>query len=146
MISEYADNFLEKNIGIILPPRGRKVTRYYNALMEAVSEAKVQLYKYNTSEEFNFDEDGLKIMTNESVKGLEFDTVFILELDNNYYQDRGEKKVNKMYVCCSRAKGDLILMYETDNNASFALKQIEDNKELFSFIDVGQSESGRELF
>ena len=85
-------------------------------------------------------------MTNESVKGLEFDTVFIPELDSDYYQDKGEKKVNKMYVCCSRAKGDLILMHETDNNASFALKQIENNKELFSFIDVVQSDSGGEIF
>ena len=146
LIADYAEGSLEKNIGVILPPTGRRVTRYYNALNEAVSDATVQLYKYNNSEHFSFDEDGLKVMTNESVKGLEFDTVFIPELDSDYYQDKGEKKVNKMYVCCSRAKGDLILMHETDNNASFALKQIENNKELFSFIDVVQSDSGGEIF
>ncbi|WP_221092007.1 hypothetical protein, partial [Providencia rettgeri] len=65
------------------------------------------------SEMLRFDQQGvITILNRRSCKGLEFDTVFIPDLQNFSFNDDQLIVFNmNMYVMCSRARSELFLMY-----------------------------------
>ena len=133
MISAHADNFPERNIGVLLPPTGRLVNKYFDALTEKCNEAVVQKYLSKSPDEFDFDQDGVKLMTYKSMVGLEFETVFVPEIDHNRLDNAGIHLRNEIYVACSRAKEDLFLVYESKKN-NFIFEIINENSNLFDIV------------
>ncbi len=53
---------------------------------------------------------GVTILNKESVKGQEFDTAFVLELDE-FLPCMTEAERRAMYMMCTRAKDSLFLVY-----------------------------------
>jgi len=67
----------------------------------------------DTSQNYiNFHSPGVKVLTYQSAKGLEFDTVVIPELQSFETNPFGlERFKNNMYVLSSRAKNELYVTY-----------------------------------
>ncbi|WP_076543058.1 DUF5710 domain-containing protein [Shewanella sp. UCD-KL21] len=89
---------------------------YLDKLDKALPNYQVQYYsssKPQTSELLAFDKQGIiTILNRRSCKGLEFDTVFIPDLQNFSFSDTELTTFNmNMYVMCSRARSELVLMY-----------------------------------
>jgi superfamily I DNA/RNA helicase len=64
----------------------------------------------------NFADPGIKIMTYKSAKGLEFDTVFLPELQKYKVGDGGVNIMKELYVLASRAKKQLFLFFSGEGN------------------------------
>ena len=65
----------------------------------------------NNEESINVLEPGVTILNKESVKGQEFDAVFILELDH-FLPCTDESKRRAMYMMCTRARDNLFLVHD----------------------------------
>ncbi|UCX06269.1 AAA family ATPase [Shewanella glacialimarina] len=95
---------------------------YFDKLIAELPNYKVQTYSSfdpKTSETLKFDEQGvITILNRRSCKGLEFDTVFIPELQNFSFSDTELVTFQmNMYVVCSRARSELVLMYLKDEKS-----------------------------
>jgi len=80
----------------------------------------MQTYSYRDKkatkpQDLKFDVEGIGVFNKESCKGLEFDTVFLPELQNFKIDDKGvtDFRMN-MYVMCSRARSNLYLMISNE--------------------------------
>ena len=84
-------------------------------LREGPPKFRVQFYTYNSRNEdqTNVLEDGVTILNKESVKGQEFDTVFILEL-HRFLPCKSDRERRSMYMMCSRARDNLWLICGPD--------------------------------
>jgi superfamily I DNA/RNA helicase len=83
----------------------------FGELVARLPETRVDLYKSSTAneDEIALVEDGITILNTKSVKGQEFDSVFILELDQFVpFRDKVMKRA--MYMMCTRARDYLFLM------------------------------------
>jgi superfamily I DNA/RNA helicase len=110
----YERNFPDHTIGVLVPYQAT-VRKVYNRLKDKTKNP-VQVYLSQDPREaklptINFAKPGVKIVTHQSAKGLEFHAVFLPEL-NTY---RGDPKADdtrmKMYVLSSRAKRVLHIGY-----------------------------------
>ena len=74
---------------------------------------RVDFYTNDKKNEDNIDllEPGVTILNVQSIKGQEFDTVFVMEIDELLLQ-LDEVNTRKMYMLCARARDHLILMHE----------------------------------
>ncbi len=97
------------------------------------------------------DSDKLNITTIHSAKGLEYDTVFVLDCINGVmpkgtaYEDYSEE-LRCMYVACTRAKRKLYLMapkYYVPGHAEGKFSPFIDKKDILDTLDINVS--GREL-
>ena len=82
-------------------------------LADKLNPMRVDFYSNEQSNEnaINMLEDGVTILNTKSVKGQEFDTVFILELERFVpCHDDAQKRV--MYMLCTRARDMLFLIHE----------------------------------
>ena len=81
-------------------------------LQQQVGKKNVQMYRYNTKNEDNIDlvEPRITILNVESIKGQEFDTVFVIEIDELLSQMTDMNR-RKMYMLCSRAIDYLYLIH-----------------------------------
>lgn len=139
-IANFADNNPEQNIGVFVPTKG-KLKSIYDDLKNKKTKARIQHYNSSTPDDnFNFVEDGVKVITYHSAKGLEFDTVFIPEIDSKHYDTVDNSKLNKMYVCCSRTKENLFFTYSNKNSPSFALSKFKENDSLLEWKDLGETQ------
>ena len=64
----------------------------------------------------NVQEKGVYIGTIHSVKGLEFDSVYVYDVNTEYFKLQGEENRNIFYVACTRPKYKLVIV--TDDPAS----------------------------
>ncbi len=120
--SDYICNFLQlrgaKEVGIIVnTDLERKF--YLEKLAAGLPTYQVQSYssaEHQTSEILTFDKQGIvTILNRRSCKGLEFDIVFIPDLQSFSFNDSDLIAFNmNMYVMCSRARSELVLMYVKD--------------------------------
>ena len=91
-----------------------------------------------TSQPVNYGSDSIKICTMSSVKGLEFNNVFIVDLnddiipyppgfieENDEYHISTERRL--LYTCMTRARNKLFLFSSDKNNPSRYLKEIDYN-------------------
>ncbi len=65
-------------------------------------------------------DEGVTILNKESVKGQEFDTVFILELEQ-FIPCTNDAMKRAMYMMCSRARAHLFLIYRAGCLSSTAM-------------------------
>lgn len=135
-IANYADNFPEKNIGVLVPPSIQNVTNIYELIKARLDVASIQFYHSRDTANFDFELDGVKVLTYDSAKGLEFDTVFLPLLTDNFFNNNSQKKTNKIYVCCSRAKEDLIFFYSEKESQSFLLQKLRENETLIDWQEL----------
>lgn len=89
---------------------------------------RVQFYR---SDRRNEDEiellvPGITILNVQSIKGQEFDTVFIMEFDE-LLLEAGEVNKRKLYMLCARARDNLFLMHEGDGLSQRLLEGLPDD-------------------
>ena len=97
----------------------------YSELRNQLVGHRVEFY---TSDRRNEDEidllaPGITILNVQSIKGQEFDTVFLMEIDKLLLETNDVNK-RKMYMLCARARDNLILMHEGDRLPSALLDQL----------------------
>ena len=87
----------------------------YSRLRNQLAGQRVEIYtSYRKNEdEIDLLAPGITILNVQSIKGQEFDTVFIMEVDELLLEAREVSK-RKMYMLCARARDNLILMHEGD--------------------------------
>ncbi len=88
----------------------------------------VYLYTNTRSNENRIDllGNGIIILNVNSIKGQEFDTVFVMEFDQLLLRS-SEVNQRKMYMLCARARDHLFLMYEGDHVPPELLQQLPDD-------------------
>lgn len=99
------------SVGVIVSSiaMGQKVQEKLHKSLPGV---RVKIYRSNlqNEDEINVTTDGVTILTMESVKGQEFDCVFILEL-SYFIPCRTDAGRRAMYMMCARARDFLFLVY-----------------------------------
>lgn len=118
---EYIARYLKfrgnHEVGVVLPDNKLR-DQFFNSLSENLPSYIVQTYDSKsprTSESLIFDRQGVvTVLNRQSCKGLEFDVVFLPCLQDYDTEDADSDtfKMN-MYVMCSRARNELIMMSET---------------------------------
>ena len=99
------------SIGVIVK-RNETSRELYSALRKKLSGKRVDRYTHEQQNEdvINMLSPGLTIVNKESVKGQEFDTVFILELESFIpFETPADRRA--MYMMCARARDNLFLVY-----------------------------------
>ncbi len=107
-------------VAVFLPNknlRKKYVNRLKSQIGKQVDDVCVQVYEGDgDAEHLSFDEEGtVTVLCSHSAKGLEFDAVFIPELQQ-YMVDAGNEQATKMmlYVVSSRARKHLHFLYSAD--------------------------------
>lgn len=108
------------NVGILLPPNLNLVEKYFTSLNTGLNDISVQRYNSNRRHftEFGFEEVGIKILTYISAYGIEFETVVMPALDDNYFNSLLTSKIAYFNLSCTRAKKELFFLYTNENNKS----------------------------
>lgn len=119
----------EEEVGVFLQTKSQ-VRKYFDALkarFASMPNIRVQGYvggdKELSDKTLQFDRPGtVTIVCLASVKGLEFDTVFIPEL-HSFRQDESNQEITKMqlYVSCTRARRTLRLLYQGESFQSIGI-------------------------
>lgn len=91
-------------------------------------------------EDLDFGFNGIKVLTYMSAKGLEFDAVFLPDVDREYQTWNALSRWNQLHVACSRPRSHLVLMYSGTNPDSPILQKMQENRDLFRWIEVSASE------
>ena len=113
-VAQYERTNADRHIGVFLPTLAL-VRKYKNRLTSKTRNA-LQYYDSTDDECFpdglNFDKPGIFLCAYPSAKGLEFDTVFLPEIQASAKQawNTPEFKM-KMYVMISRARSDLFVSW-----------------------------------
>lgn len=139
LISNYADNNPSEMIGVLIPtgPGVHTVIKKYARDIESKTTTPVQNYTYNKQKNpFDFESDGVKIMAYSTAKGLEFDTVFMPEINHPYLDKPDDFLIrNSIYVASSRAKTNLIYVSLDEYPDNFVSSLIKENKDLVVWKD-----------
>ena len=87
----------------------------YSRLRDKLAGQRVQIYTNvrQNEDEIELLEPGITILNVLSIKGQEFDAVFLMEFADLLLGDTAENK-RKMYMLCARARDNLFLMYDGD--------------------------------
>jgi DNA helicase IV len=123
-ISEYENANPGLTIGVLLQ-RADEAISFYNRLEKrVVNPAEIYLSSKQGNnpkvrQQLEFEKPGIKILTYASAKGLEFDTVFLPELQSVTGDSQGDDLRMRFYVMASRAKRTLGLLYTGDSEPKF---------------------------
>ena len=103
-------------------PTGRAL---YSRLRSQLPGHRVDFYTNDQQNEDDIDllEPGITILNVQSIKGQEFDTVFVMEIGELLLQ-LDEVNTRKMYMLCARARDHLILMHEGNRLPRALLDQL----------------------
>ena len=84
-------------------------------LQNRLAGQRVQFYKseWRNEDELDLLASGITILNVQSIKGQEFDTVFVMEF-GELLLEASEVNKRKMYMLCARARDNLFLMHEGD--------------------------------
>ncbi len=117
-IARYQQNHTDREIGVFLPSRELQgeAARALRQRKQRDPSWTNQIANYvggkgSNADVLDFDNPGIKIVNYKSAKGLEFDTVFIPELQTLTDDPDGIDFKMMFYVLISRARDDLYLMY-----------------------------------
>lgn len=123
-ISEYENVNSGLIIGTLLQ-RVDEAISFYNRLEKKVVNP-IEIYlsskqsgNSKVRQQVEFEKPGIKILTYASAKGLEFDTVFLPELQSVTGDPHSDDLRMRFYVMASRAKRTLGLMYTGDSEPKF---------------------------
>lgn len=132
-IAEYENSNVSKSIAVMIQ-RADSAVRFYNRLENKVRNPP-QIYLSEGAEnkrQVNFVSPGIKILTYASAKGLQFDTVFLPELQVVHGHPKDDDLRMRFYVMTSRAKTTLGLMYSGDSVPmivdSFPMNLLDDRR------------------
>jgi superfamily I DNA/RNA helicase len=91
----------------------------HGALTTRLPERRVDFYTWGTNNEdaIALLDEGVTILNKESVKGQEFDTVFLLELEE-FIPCTSDVMMRAMYMMCARARDYLFLVHKTRLSAA----------------------------
>lgn len=129
-----------KLIGII-SPSNEISTNYFNALQDHIVNQGVNTiltrHYGSNKEEVRFDRGGIVVLNAQGCKGLEFDTVFLVDINHLYINQRNPDNTKKLlYVMTSRAREKLLLLIDKSNQFSEILKLLPDNTEILEVHNV----------
>ena len=118
-ILKNADMAPEKLIGLIAP-NNKARERYFEALMKTKVTVKfdnappaVQTYLAGSSPNIPFNEGGIMVINAQSCKGLEFDTVFLADINQHFCNTQNQDQTKRLfYVMIARAKERVIMLKE----------------------------------
>ena len=101
----------DRLIAILLPKEGLR-NHYYQALQQrGISSLHTYSGKLGRQNRpITFDHGGIVVINQQSAKGLEFDEVFIAELDQFYFSEDREAFRKQLYVLTSRAREQLFIL------------------------------------
>ena len=112
-IKQIANEFQNRggSVGVIVD-QDSTVKSVYKSLRDHLQGRHVARYTNKLKNENSIDvrKPGITVLTKESVKGQEFDTVFILELDR-FIPCTNDAEFRAMYMMCSRARDNLLLVH-----------------------------------
>lgn len=101
------------SVGVVVArnPTGQVM---YKALREQLQGHRVDFYQSDNRNEGRIDllRPGVTILNEKSVKGQEFDTVFVMEL-NKLLASANDATRRVLYMLCARARDNLLLMHES---------------------------------
>jgi DNA helicase IV len=137
-IYRYAVNHENEEIGVITQSEKirKKIMTRLNKKIEGNTRLTLQSYSskdttYNNSDKMIFDKGGMiTVINKQSCKGLEFDAVFLPELQStSVVPDDKDQFMMEMYVMISRARHMLVLMVSNEGESLPAiLSNIPDKK------------------
>ena len=114
--SRIANEFRNRSgsVGAIVGPDTTSES-IWTALCKRVPKARVDRYSNELKNENSIDvrQPGITVLTKDSVKGQEFDTVFIVEVDR-FVPCTTDAEFRAMYMMCTRARDHLFLIYGPD--------------------------------
>lgn len=133
LIVDAVNNLGDVEAGVIIFSSKRDVTSYFYKIRELIENRKLSINTQayvSGSPKSNFlaDHNNLKfdsppsitILHSQSSKGLEFDIVFLVNLESLNTYDNGEiSSYKKMYVSSSRARSTLIILMGFDDKEGF---------------------------
>ncbi|HEY4360353.1 MAG TPA: AAA family ATPase [Bryobacteraceae bacterium] len=111
-------------IGVIVA-KNSMAERVRQALTSRLSGRRVDCYTSgrNNEDQIQLLDDGVTILNKKSVKGQEFDSVFLLELEQ-FVPCATEVMKRGMYMMCSRARDHLFLVYGAAGLTAAAMKAL----------------------
>jgi DNA helicase II / ATP-dependent DNA helicase PcrA len=124
-ILKLADRDPRKLIGIITPNNLVR-EKYLNAILQMTGSSDIKLdngaprvvtYAYGKESDHKFDEGGIFVINAQSCKGLEFDTVFIADIQAfNCHPGIQDEKRRLFYVMVARARERVFLLKEANQH------------------------------
>jgi len=142
-ISEYRKDNPDQVIGVLLPNSPMRDDFYSKFKKDGV---KVEKYlssderrSLNQSSDFHLDTKGLKLINVGVSKGLEFDTVFIPGIDDDYWTEESRTRVNQALVAITRARSRLFFQcgMNYQGSGSIILNRMLSHPELFEVVSLG---------
>lgn len=116
-----ADTKPTKIYGIIAPI-DKVRDKYYQALIAAKvkldnGQPRIETYYKGSNPKLSFTEGGIMVINAQSCKGLEFDTVFLADINRHYFDTNNPDQARRLfYVMVARAKDHLIMLKQADNH------------------------------
>lgn len=110
-----AKAYPNKLIGVLTPNNNVRI-KFYKQLQQQAKQLEAPLliistYQHGSAENIPFNQGGIMVINSQSCKGLEFDVVFIADIDKYYKQDEELEQNKKLfYVMTSRAIDRLLLL------------------------------------
>ena len=106
----------------VIVDQNRTGRTLHQLLGQKLPGSRVDLYSNSlrNEDQINVLEDGVTVLNKESVKGQEFDAVFILEL-HRFLPCGNDSQRRGMYMMCSRARDDLWLICGPDGRLTAAI-------------------------
>ena len=108
-VANYATTNRHQQIGVLVPTQ-KLVKSYVNGLATRSIEAGSYIAG-GAVEDVDFAEPGVTVVTWASAKGLEFDCVFVAEIQSNWLPMDSPILRMQLYVLCSRARERLFLSW-----------------------------------
>jgi superfamily I DNA/RNA helicase len=115
MVANLAQSRAQDQIGVFVPTKDL-VHEYVDALME--HDVPVQWYLSGAGQQVDFTDSGVFVTTWQSAKGLEFDQVFVSELQSMFFPRNTESRM-RLYVLASRARDRLVFAYTGPGKLAF---------------------------
>jgi superfamily I DNA/RNA helicase len=100
------------SIGVIVDRSEETGASLYDQLVARLPRTRIDIYKSRSPNEdrINVLADGVTILNKKSVKGQEFDSVFVLELER-FIPFANDIERRAMYMMCARARDNLFLVH-----------------------------------
>ena len=133
-IARYEGNNTDKDIAIFVPTNNQQLV-IAEILEEYGTQNPVQMYisRDRDLKKLDFHQRGIKILTYASAKGLEFDAVFLPELERRTSDPNSDLEKMRFYVLTSRAREELFLLFSGNQLPPFLEKLPPD---LFNLEEV----------
>ena len=116
-ILKNADIHPNKLFGVITPDNIVR-ERYYKALTTDEIQLdhgrpRIETYQSGANPQLSFDEGGIMVINAQSCKGLEFDTVFLADINRHFFDTKNPDHAKRLfYVMVARAKEQVIMLKE----------------------------------